>query len=70
MAVIIGLVKVTAALMGVDSHTPMAVLMVCSNSPKIRHRMNLFLFFLLSHTDAPPLMQDMYVCARKQKHKS
>lgn len=42
VAVIIGLVKVTAALMSVDSHTPVAV---CSNSPNIRHGMNVFLFF-------------------------
>lgn len=34
VAVIIGVATVTAALMSVDSHTPMAV---CSNSPNIRH---------------------------------
>lgn len=39
MAVIIGLLKVTAALMGVDSHTPKAA---CSNSTNIRLR----IFFL------------------------
>lgn len=37
VAVIIGVAMVTAALMSVDSHTPMAV---CSNSQNIGRRMN------------------------------
>lgn len=37
LAVIIGVVTVTAPLMSVDSHTPMDV---CSNSLNIRHGMD------------------------------
>lgn len=39
MAVIIGVATVTAALISVDNHTPMAV---CSNSPNIRHQIMVF----------------------------
>lgn len=45
VAVIIGVAAVTALLMSVDSHSPMAA---CSNSLNIRHGMDFF--FLLKHT--------------------